>query len=100
MTQRWCPFVSAGKPPCPIRQPVSCTAGQGTCPAMIAFFVILALLMVFVVMAGQWSAGARRRVIYDRDVVVDRRPDVIEEEVVDDPYPVARSRRVVRRRRY
>ena len=67
---------------------------------MIAFFIILALLMVFVVMAGQWSAGARRRVIYDRDVVVDRRPDVIEEEVVDDPYPVARSRRVVRRRRY
>ena len=67
---------------------------------MIAFFVILALLMVFVVLAGQWSAGTRRRVIYDRDVVVDRRPDVIEEEVVDDPYPVARSRRVVRRRRY
>ena len=68
---------------------------------MIAFFVILALLMVFVAVAGQWSsAGPRRRVIYDRDVVVDRRPEVVE-EIVDDPYPVARtSRRVVRRRRY
>ena len=69
--------------------------------AMIAFFIILALLMVFVVLAGQWSTGARRRVIYDRDVVVDRRPRLVEEEVVeDDPYPVDRSRRVVRRRRY
>lgn len=67
---------------------------------MIAFFLILALLMVFVVLAGQWSAGPRRRVIYDRDVVVDRRPRVVEEEIVeDDPYPVAPSRRVVRRRR-
>lgn len=68
---------------------------------MIAFFVILALLMVFVVLAGQWSAGAGRRVMYDRDVVVDRRPRVIEEEIIDDdPYPVERGRRVVRRRRY
>jgi len=69
---------------------------------MIAFFVILALLMVFVAVAGRWSAaGPRRRVIYDRDVVADRRPGVVEEEIVDDPYPVARSsRRVVRRRRY
>ena len=69
---------------------------------MIAFFVILVLLMVFVAVAGQWSsAGPRRRVIYDRDVVVDRRPSVVEEEIVDDPYPVGRSsRRVVRRRRY
>ncbi len=66
---------------------------------MIAFFVILVVLMVLVVAAGQWSAGPRRRVIYDRDVVVDRGPDLIEEEVVDDPYPVTRSRRVVRRRR-
>lgn len=67
---------------------------------MIAFFVILVVLMVLVAFAGQWSVGPRRRVMYDRDVVVDRGPDVIEEEVVDDPYPVARSRRVVRRRRY
>lgn len=66
---------------------------------MIAFFVILAVLMVLVVAAGQWSAGPRRRVVYDRDVVVDRRPDLVE-EVVEDPYPVVRSRRVVRRRRY
>lgn len=68
---------------------------------MIAFFVILAMLMVLVAVAGRWSsAGPRRRVIYDRDVVVDRRPEVVE-EIVDDPYPVARSsRRVVRRRRY
>lgn len=68
---------------------------------MITFFVILALLMVFVVLAGQWSAGARRRVVYDRDVVVDRRPRDVEEEIIDDdPYPVRSSRRVVRRRRY
>lgn len=68
---------------------------------MIAFFVILALLMVLVAFAGQqWSAGSRRRVVVDRDVVVDRRPDLISEEIVDEPYPVARSRRVVRRRRY
>ena len=67
---------------------------------MIAFFVILALLMVLVVIAGQWNAGPRRRVIYDRDVVVDRGPRVVEEEIVEDPYPVARARRVVRRRRY
>lgn len=74
---------------------------------MIAFFVILVLLMVLVAFAGQWSGGRRRRVIYDRDVIVDRRPtvvergpDVIEEEIVEDPYPVARSRRVVRRRTY
>lgn len=67
---------------------------------MIAFFLILALLMVFVVLAGQWSAGPRRRVIYDRDVVVDRRPRVVEEVIEDDPYPVDPGRRVVRRRRY
>lgn len=67
---------------------------------MITFFVILVVLMVLVVAAGQWSAGPRRRVLYDRDVVVDRRPDVVEEIVEEDPYPVARStRRVVRRRR-
>jgi hypothetical protein len=69
---------------------------------MIAFFVILAVLMVLVVAAGRWSAGSRgRRVIYDRDVVVDRGPDIIEEEIFDDVdrRPVARSRRVVRRRR-
>lgn len=68
---------------------------------MITFFIILAVLMVLVFAAGQWQAGTRRRVIHDRDVVVDRGPDVIEEEIVDDGYrrPVARSRRVVRRRR-
>ena len=67
---------------------------------MVAFFVILALLMVLVFAVGQWQAGPRRRVVYDRDVIPARRsPDVIEEELVDDPYPVARSRRVVRRRR-
>jgi hypothetical protein len=75
---------------------------------MIAFFVILVLLMVLVFAAGQWNGGPRRRVIYDRDVVadrrpevlVDRRPGVVEEEIVEDPYPVARTRRVVRRRSY
>lgn len=68
--------------------------------AMITFFVILAVLMVLVVAAGQWSAGARRRVVYDRDVVARPRARVVEEEIVDDPYdrPVVR-RRVVRRRR-
>lgn len=67
---------------------------------MIAFFVILAVLMVLVVAAGQWSAGPRRRVLYDRDVVVDRRPEVVEEIVEDDAYAVSsRPRRVVRRRR-
>lgn len=67
---------------------------------MITFFVILAVLMVLVVVAGQWSGGPGRRVFYDRDVVVDRRPDVVEEIVEDDPYPAPRSRRrVVRRRR-
>ena len=78
------------------------SAAAGNTRAMIAFFIILALLMVFVAMAGRWSAaGPRRRVIYDRDVVADRRPGVAGEEIVDDPYPVARSsRRVVRRRRY
>lgn len=67
---------------------------------MITFFVILALLMVLVAAAGQWQwGGSRRRVVVDRDVVVDRRPDLVE-EIVDEPYPVARTRRVVRRRRY
>lgn len=67
---------------------------------MITFFIILALLMVLVAAAGQWQwGGSRRRVVVDRDVVVDRRPDLIE-EIVDEPYPVARTRRVVRRRRY
>ena len=68
--------------------------------SMIAFFVILVLLMVLVFAAGQWNSGHRRRVIYDRDVVVDRRPDLIEEEIIHDPAPVARSRRVIRRRTY
>lgn len=73
---------------------------------MIAFFVILVVLMVLVFAAGQWNSGPRRRVIYDREVVVDRRPHVVErgpgvvEEEIVDPYPVARSRRVLRRRRY
>ena len=75
---------------------------------MIAFFVILVVLMVLVVAAGQWQAGPRRRILYDRDVVVDRRPDVVEETVDEpyDPYGPSRprtaarsSRRVVRRRR-
>lgn len=67
---------------------------------MITFFVILAVLMVLVVAAGQWSAGARgRRVIHERDVLVDRGPDVIEEEIIDDPYPRPAARRLVRRRR-
>ncbi len=66
---------------------------------MITFFVILAVLMVLVWAAGSWSAGARRRQSYDRDVIVERRPDVVE-ELVDDPYPQrSRLRRVVRRRR-
>lgn len=74
--------------------------GAGNMAAMITFFVILAVLMVLVVAAGQWSAGPGRRVFYDRGVVVGRRRGVVEEEVVDDePYPVARSRRVVRRPR-
>jgi hypothetical protein len=67
---------------------------------MLTFFIILAVLMVLVFALGQWQAGPRRSVIYDRDIVTRRRPEVIEEELVDDdPYPVARSRRVVRRRR-
>ncbi|HET7487564.1 MAG TPA: hypothetical protein VFJ85_06500 [Acidimicrobiales bacterium] len=69
---------------------------------MIAFFVILALLMVFVVIAGQWtSAGPRRHIVIDRgepDVVVRRRPRVIEEEIVEDDLYDAPPRRVVRRR--
>ena len=73
--------------------------GAGNMAAMIAFFVILVVLMVLVAAAGQWSAAPRRRVVY-RDAVVDRRPDLVEEEVVEDAYPVdTRSRRVVRRRR-
>lgn len=76
---------------------------------MIAFFVILVMLMVLVVAAGTWSAGPRRRVRYDRDVVVDRRPevmvdrrpDMVEDVVYDDAYPppATSRRRVVRRRR-
>lgn len=71
---------------------------------MITFFVILVVLMVLVVAAGTWSNGPGRRVYYDRDVVVDRGPEVIEEEVVAAPYaeaprPITRTRRVVRRRR-
>ncbi|HVE47209.1 MAG TPA: hypothetical protein VNA57_10750 [Acidimicrobiales bacterium] len=68
---------------------------------MIAFFVLLVVLMVLVVAAGTWSAGPRRRVRYDRDVVVDRSPDVVEEVVYDDGYrqPETTTRRVVRRRR-
>lgn len=66
---------------------------------MIAFFVILAVLMVLVWAVGSWSGGLRRRQSYDRDVIVDRRPEVVE-EIVEDPYPQrVRSRRVVRRRR-
>ncbi len=76
---------------------------------MIAFFVILVVLMVLVAALGSWNAGPRRRVLYDRDVVVDRRPDVlvdrrpdvVEDVVYDDAYTptVTTSRRVVRRRR-
>lgn len=96
-----CPIPEGGKPgPRGGRHGRFPAVGAGKMAAMITFFVILAVLMVLVVAAGQWSAGPGRRVLYDRDVVVGRRRSVVEEEVVDDePYPVARSRRVVRRRR-
>ncbi len=74
---------------------------------MIAFFIILAVLMVLVVAAGSgWGRLPRR---YGRDVVVDRDPglvdggtEVVEEEVVEEPAPrpLGQTRRVVRRRRY
>ena len=64
---------------------------------MITFFVLLVLLMVLVAvgipaLSGGWTS---------RRVIVDRRPEVIEEVVDDDVplRPVAR-RRVVRRRTY
>lgn len=66
---------------------------------MIAFFLILALLMVLVAATGRWQAGPRRRVIY-RDVVPRRRHELIEEEIVDDPYPAPRRRLVRRQRSY
>jgi len=77
---------------------------------MIAFFVILALLMVLVVAAGMWSSGAwggprtGRRVIYDRGPATARRarPE-LDEEVVEEEWSGADGRpgrRVVRRRRY
>ena len=74
---------------------------------MIAFFIILAVLMVLAVAVGSgWGRAPRR---YGRDVVVDRDPplvdrgaEVIEEEVVEEPAPrpLGQTRRVVRRRRY
>ncbi|HUR18733.1 MAG TPA: hypothetical protein VMZ51_07340 [Acidimicrobiales bacterium] len=85
----------------PFAGAVSTTLGEGKAHFMIAFFVLLVVLMVLVVAAGTWNAGPRRRGPYARDVVVDRRPDVVEEVVYDDAYtpPVTRTRRVVRRRR-
>ncbi|MDP9069977.1 MAG: hypothetical protein M3N68_01560 [Actinomycetota bacterium] len=75
---------------------------------MVAFFIILAVLMVLVVAIGSgWGRAPRRYgreavVDPEADVAVDRGPDVIEEEVYEDPAPrpVRRTRRVVRRRRY
>ena len=75
---------------------------------MIAFFIILAVLMVLVVAVGAgWGRVPRR---YGRDVVVEREPglmadrggEVVEEEVVEEPAPrpLGQTRRVVRRRRY
>jgi hypothetical protein len=68
---------------------------------MFTFFILLAVLIVLVVMAGSWMGGpgSRRRVIYERGPAMTRRPDVIE-EIVEEPElrPIA-SRRIVRRRR-
>ena len=67
---------------------------------MIAFFIILAVLMVLVALLGSGWARPPRRVY--RGPVVDRRPEVVEEEVHEEPpaRPVEATRRVVRRRRY
>ncbi len=83
---------------------------------MIAFFIILAVLMVLVVAVGAgWGRAPRRYgrdVIVDRDpevivdrgpeVIVDRGSEVVEEEVIEEPAPrpAAPTRRVVRRRRF
>ena len=92
------PFHGAGKPAgdppvSPDRQP-----GKGR--SMMAFFVILVVLMVLVAALGSGWARPPRRVY--RGPVVDRRRDVIDEEVYEEPpvRPVERTRRVVRRRRY
>lgn len=75
---------------------------------MIAFFVILAVLMVLVFAAGQWGRRPGRRVVH----VVDREPQVIEREpviverdpvllestpVVEEAVVAAPTRRFVRR---
>jgi hypothetical protein len=67
---------------------------------MITFFLLLAVLMVLVVAAGSMMGGSRRRVIYERSPIMRSRPVI--EEYVDEPIlePVARTRRVVRRRSY
>ena len=66
---------------------------------LVVFFVILVLLMVLAVAAGSWMQP-RPPATYDREVV-DAGPEVVE-EIVDEPLvrPIARSRRVVRRRRF
>ncbi|HZQ28398.1 MAG TPA: hypothetical protein VFA94_11935 [Acidimicrobiales bacterium] len=70
---------------------------------MITFFVVLILLMVLLAIGIPALQGTGRRVVYER------RPRVVEEIIEDDPIgdrtggdslePIARSRRVVRRRR-
>ncbi len=77
---------------------------------MVAFLVILVILVVLLIAASSFDLPPRRgprgrQVIVDRrpDVLVEREPEVVEEEVYDDdlaPRPVVRPRRVVRRRRY
>lgn len=75
---------------------------------MIAFFVILAVLMVLVFAAGQWGRAPGRRVVrvIERDpVVIDRDPVVVERDpvvvettpVVEQAVVAAPTRRVVRR---
>jgi hypothetical protein len=75
---------------------------------MIAFFVILAVLMVLVFAAGQWGrrpGGSRvvhvvdraPRVIERQPVVVDREPMVVEGPLVEEEIVSAPTRRVVRR---
>lgn len=80
---------------------------SGNTAGMIGFFIILVLLMVLVAAAGAWSSGnwggPRRRVIYERGPVVERRPRTsLDEEIVEEEWhdagPAPRSRRVVRRR--
>jgi hypothetical protein len=75
---------------------------------MIAFFVILAVLMVLVFAAGQWGRrpGGTRvvhvvdrapRVVERQPVVVDRDPMLVERAPVVEEVVAAPTRRVVRR---